>query len=416
MEHLARIRKLTFYLMISGGINCFALATLLFYITKDRPPTPYYERKPVEEEAQQPPLAMDQSNFQVIQQLRKLPYEKLQALLTQTTLIENGYTQRDMALASMTAFHHFDIKRALGTQWPAIQKRVLVYGNNTQLDKLVIYAGLTEDQYKQIIQFATTELWPFTPQGLFQLIQKEPLKPEPQLAEIFYLTSEFLAVELLFNRSDVQVDKTELLNVLKEGNWALLSKFAQEQKVSQDLSPARRQRFLIEFIKNGSKSAAYLMLKTDGEFAVKKLDDNTIMTMLELLLDRTPASEKFAVLLLKSPRSDSVLRLAGIRLYDYLGEAHPEKWDPQALLVRYLPNYKPPVKPQKKAATNPVPTVPNAIKKERVYVVQEGDSLWKIAKKFKVDIDALKSYNKLKSDFLKPGTTLKIKDEPAKKN
>jgi LysM repeat protein len=47
-------------------------------------------------------------------------------------------------------------------------------------------------------------------------------------------------------------------------------------------------------------------------------------------------------------------------------------------------------------------------KAPQVYVVQQGDSLWKISRRFGVSVETLKSYNQLKSDSIKPGDTLKI--------
>jgi nucleoid-associated protein YgaU len=209
----------------------------------------------------------------------------------------------------------------------------------------------------------------------------------------------------------------ELLAILRDGSWGMLAAFAEKQKASQDLSPARRQRFLMEYIKKKSKAAAYVMLKTDGDFAVKKLDDATVLQMLELLTSRTQSAEKFAIALLSNPRSDAVWQSAAARLYDYLGEPQPERLDPQAILSRFVPKAKwkaapknsVPVKPAIAApAPQPAATPPAPIKREKLYIVQEGDSYWKIAKKFKIDINTLKSYNNVQNDFLKPGMSLKI--------
>jgi LysM repeat protein len=49
-----------------------------------------------------------------------------------------------------------------------------------------------------------------------------------------------------------------------------------------------------------------------------------------------------------------------------------------------------------------------------IYVVQEGDSLWKIAQRFGVKVDEIKRLNHFKSDSLKKGTTLKIPKQIAK--
>ncbi|MBW8350077.1 LysM peptidoglycan-binding domain-containing protein [Bacillus sp. IITD106] len=42
------------------------------------------------------------------------------------------------------------------------------------------------------------------------------------------------------------------------------------------------------------------------------------------------------------------------------------------------------------------------------YKVQKGDSLWKIATKYKISVNQLKSWNGLKTDLIKPNQVLKI--------
>lgn len=416
---LKQVRRLAVALMLSGCLNITLIGGFSYWILKERPPTPFYALKPVEKSPEQP-LAMEQTSSEVITALKNLPYDQLQGRLSNTQLVENGYSQRDLALAILVGYYHFDLARALPSQPQPMQRRVLLYGS----EKLIVYPALSDEQFRTIIDFASTEKWPFTSHGLFLMIKKHSFPLEPSLVDAFILSPQYLAVELLFNRSEVPVDKMELLAVLRDGTWAMLSNFAEKQKISQDLSPSRRQRFLIEYVKQKSKAASYVMLKTDGDFAAKKLDDATILQMLEMLTTRTPSAEKFAIALLSNPRSDAVWNSAASRLYDYLGEPLPERLDPQAILTRFVPKVKwkteqkPIASPPAKlvaAATPPVSapkpqpiTAPASIKREKLYIVQEGDSFWKIAKKFKTDTPTLKAYNNIQNDFLKPGMSLKI--------
>jgi membrane-bound lytic murein transglycosylase D len=61
---------------------------------------------------------------------------------------------------------------------------------------------------------------------------------------------------------------------------------------------------------------------------------------------------------------------------------------------------------QKKFSINKAP----AKTKVSWYHVRQGDSLWKIARKFNLSTKQLKSWNKLKSNHIKPGIKLKIKN------
>ncbi len=282
----------------------------------------------------------------------------------------------------------------------------------------------------------------------------------------------------MFKRADARIRKHELVDVILEGTWTLLSQFVEQQRQLNDLSDARRQHLLLNYIRKGSETAAYMLLKTDGEFALKKLDDVLVITILQLLSTKTEESEKFALALLVSPRSTSVWQQASLRLYEYAGEAIPDDWNYQTSLKRFTPDkaildstIKPVVavastssklqpspvqstSPSKsltpKLASTPVsrplvsankPVSQNSMPPKgrliassdgsdpsknastsskklsgqqrrqpqyRLYIVQEGDSLWKIARRFGVDMDTLKENNHLQSNALKPGTVLKI--------
>lgn len=422
-----RMRQLTKALFFSGACNIVLLCLLLYWIIRDRPPAPYYELKPAEKKEQQAPLAIDRSNAEVLRLFRPLPKDQLAAKLNNAQLVENGYTQRDLALACLIQFHHFDLNRALAGQPWVEQQRTLVYGRHQDgsLAEINVYPGLSDSQFQAIISFINTEKWPLTGKGLFLLLShhlKKKESPDTTLIDAFYLAPEFLAVEMLFSRSDASVDKTELLQLLSEGDWEMLSRFAEQQRIAQDLSPARRQKFLLNYIEHGSNSAAYLILKTDGQFAARKLDDGNILRMLGMLIDKTPEAEQFALSQLMSPRGDAVWKMAAQRLYDYAGETPPEKYHHHAALARFVkknsiitianqppPVIVPPIKPK------PVSNLPSSKQKKttpgrgvRYYVVQDGDSLWKISRLYKVDIDKLKNFNQLQSDSLKPGTTLRI--------
>jgi nucleoid-associated protein YgaU len=198
------------------------------------------------------------------------------------------------------------------------------------------------------------------------------------------------------------------------------------------------------------------MIKSDWDFAVKKLDDNQATAILQLL-DKTPESERFAKEMLISPRSTGVWRQASLRLYEFAGEQTPKEWNYQMALARFSPeklsevklspspslpltapppaltlspirplpiNEKAPISLPKTLAakdalsSDPLANKPRTAKKAapppqpisstRTYTVQKGDSLWKISQKFKVDVNALKEGNQLQSDAIKPGMVLKI--------
>ncbi|MCB1111355.1 MAG: LysM peptidoglycan-binding domain-containing protein [Chlamydiia bacterium] len=406
---LKQVQRLTLALIISGTVNITLITAGFWWFVKERPPSPYFDHRPASLLEQTSPLAIDHSNAEVLRFFSRLPYEQLVSKLKDNRLVENGYTQRDLALGVLFSQHHLDLQRALqGTPIPR-DKRILAYGNKPH-ERVIVYPSLTAAHYDTIIDFVNTELWPLTPQGMFlTLKQKQP----QTLKEAFYHTQEFQAVKRLFQRSDATVKKKDLLAMLIESNWQAVEQFATQQRKAQDLSDARRRNFLLSYIDSGSSTAALLLLQTDEEFATTKLDDDHVIAILKLTTKRTAPAAKYALKALTSPRSAPVWREAATRLYAFAGEQPPQPLDRQSALERFAPlvataerKQKPMVKPPPEKISD---TPKSAVQPwRRAYLVQEGDSLWKISRRFKVDIEELKRRNNLSTDTLQPDTLLSI--------
>src|SRR5262249_46468090 len=155
--------------------------------------------------------------------------------LADATTIDKQIKRRDLALSSLVTNHHFDIARAMQSRMlPNRQKIKLTNG-----DELIVFPGLTDADYETIIQFARTEQWPITPLGMFIKLQNGV--SSESLEEAFFHTPFFMSVEMLFGRLNKPVKRSELLQMVLQGNWELLSTFYSEQRVLLDLSPERRQ-------------------------------------------------------------------------------------------------------------------------------------------------------------------------------
>ncbi len=426
-----KIHRLSIALLASGILNISVLTLLLHWALREHPPTPYCEGKPATLEQQQIPLADQRGCAEVLHQLMGLSFSQLIQSLSHTQLIENGYAERDLALACLVAFHHFDIERALPKNIQPQQKRYLAWKgkNQTTPSTLIVYPDLSEKQYELLNQFAKTEHWPLTSEGLFiaLLENKKNDQQDKNLEDTFLLTPEFWSIELLFNHPEHRIDKQDILDLLLEGTWSMIKQFHDQQKRSLDTSIARRQKFLLDYVKKGGRKGATLLLNTEWDFIVKKLDDEQVIAILHTMPE-SPQSNRFAKEMLASPRGTEVWQKASQWLFRQAGEFSPKEWNYEFVLAKFLPE-KPkielipkPIPPQAKAKKVELPLPKKGTsssfafqkskqiekKPTEKYVVQQGDSLWKIASLYAIKVDDLKNINGLRSDSLHPGMILKI--------
>lgn len=435
---IKKVRVLSLWLACSGLLNVGLLSLFLFWILKETPPTPYCEQKPamVQDEEKE-------GNYlkctEVIEEFSQLSFANLVDRLTSKKWVENGLMERDLSLACLMGIHHFDTKRALVSIGEPSEIRIFSWKNQKKLS-LPICFGLTDLHFDVLIDFAKKEEFPFTSEGLFILMTQ---KNDPKLSATFVLVPEFWMVEHLFSRAKTPPDQQDLLKLLLEGDWSKLHIFSEEQRHINDTSDARRISFLLEYVRANSSQACLLLLKNEDPSWKKKLSDDDVIIVLKNMPVTLPESESFAKEMLESPRSSKVWQQAASFLYSKMGESFPVNVPLSEILTRFGSNKEKsapqktdpllsrlPIKqektmsnernPKKLAGISPlnsqkltkknvsIKQVSKAVSRENFYTVQEGDSLWKIACRFKVKVDDIKKLNNLESNNLKPGLVLKL--------
>lgn len=397
-------RFLTQALIFSGALNIGLLTSFFYLIAREKKESVAFELQPVSEPQRQ------LTNAETIAQFATMSYAELIDQLGNPEPIEAGYKKRDLALASLAAFHFINLDKAL--HGSPLQKRILSYQRKDgpeQVD-IMVYPGLSEDQFQGIAQFIKTEKFPLTTKGLFFELKQSKMPREPSLLEAFYLTPEFTTLMTLFNRAGVPLPSEYVVEVIAQGDWSLLEQFTQEQKLSQDLSPIRLKNLLSSYIRCRSVLAAKILLEWDRDFILKKLEDPDLMAFLDLFSTKTGALETFLKEIITSPRSDAVWKKAAEKLYAFAELPCPDPYDHLVTLQTFakdrLPLLSKPATQEPVAAAMPPPAI--LVKGKRTHVVQSGENLWKIARKYKVSIDALKKANHLETDKLRPGKELVI--------
>ncbi len=396
---IRRTRFLTQALIISGTLNIGLVATFAYFVLKEKQETLAIEQQPAKN------LAAKETNFQLIRSYSLLPYQELLLRLENRDLIEEGLTKRDLSLACLVAFHHFNLDKALGGI--PLQKRTLLFTNQEGQETidLPVFPGLADYQFQAILQYAKTEKWPLTSQGLYYELKRSPALRDLTLLDSFYLTPEYHAVGTLFSKSGLNLTREQVIDLICDGEWSTISSFTNEQRTALDLSPDRRRTFLVQMLEH-SKLAAKLLLDNDRDFVLKRLGDAQILALLDLYPDKTPTLEAFAKELLASPRTDTVCKRAAALLYTLTGEPLPEPYSHAVALQRFLPQSAPapqPVVIQQVAAALPPPPA-----KKKMHVIEQGDNLWKIARKYKVSVEEIKRVNHLETEKLRPGKQLEI--------
>lgn len=317
-----------------------------------------------------------------------LSYEALFEELNHDELLEDGYAKRDLALSILVGKHHFDLKRALKKN--VIASKFIGYEKET----LPLFPGLKTNDFQEIKSFAFKEKWPFTCKGLITIAKAKGLEKDHSLAITIAQTTEFQLVESLFKEVKVPIKRKWLLAMILESDVENFIQIYDSQTKNLDLSESKRQQLLVTYIKKGSQSAVSLLLLTDWDFALKRLDDETLL----LVLNQLPINSKKAVLfaseLLKMPRSDLVLKKAAeLTGSKEVAQIRP----PRASVGELRPKFR------DKPPSSPSPSQ---------HVIQNGETLFTIARKYHVSMQELKRINQLPSTSITPGKTLKIPPSP----
>jgi LysM repeat protein len=409
-----RTKWLTQALIISSTLNIGLIATFVYFVLKEKQEAMAIELKPAATAKEG--LV---TNVQLLHSYSLLPYQELLLRLENKDLLEEGLTKRDLAIACLVAFHHFNLDKALGGL--PLQKRTIPFTNHDGQETIdvPVFPGLADYQFQAILQYAKTEKWPLTCQGLFYEMKRSPISRDPSLLDAFYLSPEYHAVYTLLTKTGVDISREQTIELICEGEWKTLTDLTQQQRISLEMTPDRRRLFLFDYLHNRSKLAAKILLDTDLDFISKRLDDSQILTILDLYPDQSPILGNFAKELLASPRTDAVWKRAAAILFALAGEPFPEPYHHQIAIHRFLPQIapKPPEIPpaiivQTKA---PVPAQSPAKPKKKLHTVEQGDNLWKIARKYQVSVEEIMRTNRMDTEKLRPGKQLEIPEKADKR-
>lgn len=378
-----KIRWLSQVIILSGALNVALLGIFFYFLVRKSPFSCAFDYAP----QTFVPSPIKFSNLESLKSLAALPFEELVEKLESKEEMEEGYTLRDLALSLLVRRDHFDLSKALGRK--SVSSRPLKIKEKSNLN---LFPGLKDEDFSQIINFIKTEKWPLTSRGLFLRLAKTKMESDPSLLQACAQTEEFLIVEMLFKESKTPVKRKWLLGLLSEGKWEILAKYAEEQKQGLVLSEDKRREFLLSYLRGGSPTAGSLLLMGDFDHCLKRLSDADVCKILEVLPPKSKRGEQFAKELIAGARAESVQAKAKLRY------TPPEQEIAQ-------------IRPPRAAIGNLRPVVrerPPSSPPPDEHIIQEGESLSKIAKRYQISVEELKSANQLQTNVIRVGKTLKI--------
>ncbi|MBP9841688.1 MAG: LysM peptidoglycan-binding domain-containing protein [Simkaniaceae bacterium] len=334
-------KTLTQALIVSGALNIAFIGTLIAFSLKSAPVGEM--------------ISQIKDNHlissEVVALYLPLNFEQLIEKLNAKAVVEDGYLERDIALGILVEFHHFNLERALSGV--VFEKREVMFTHSEGGEEVhfSLFPGLSDGHFEALVHYAETEKWPLTTLGLFLEIKGGGRSPS--LLESFRLSKEVDELIALFHSDEV-------MNMLLEGDY-------------QALSLPRKDPFdvLSRYLQLGSKTAAQLFFREEGEFLFKRLDNGSLLRCLSLVEEVSPDIERGLSSILNSPRPDEIRKEAARLLSRSTGAP-----------------------------------VEMHCRDEIKHVVVSGDTLWEIAKKYRRSIDQI-----CEANHLEKGKVLKVNQE-----
>ncbi len=387
---MKKIRLLTKLLLVSVALN-IGLLTVVIYTSREQ------EKK---ETLSTKKIVLEKSNGEVLSIYFKNSFGELVKELKIKTILQDGYARRDLALACLVNYHYLNLDKAISGKSLQRRKLTFIHQDGGESFQVEVFPNLDDLDFEMVEKFIKEEKWPFTTEGLFSDLKKQGAERDSTLETAFYMTAEFYMIQTALKRLDDTLPKEKILNFLLEGNFEQLQQWVLKTKNGGDFLEGMRALFQ-DYVKKGASSAAELWIALDNEHILRKLTDLELHKLVELVKENALSSNIFLKQILCSVRSDEVRKEAALKLYLFAKKAPPTPYDHEQALKVFLPTMF-----AQKEVSKPIPAAYSLVIKK--HTVIDGDSLWKISRKYKVTIESLRAHNHLKTDTLKPGQELLI--------
>ncbi|MBM3193533.1 MAG: LysM peptidoglycan-binding domain-containing protein [Chlamydiae bacterium] len=385
---MKKIRFLTKLLLVSVAFN-IGLATSVFYMRSE---------KKNDRELRVKKVVLEKTNAEVLAHYFKNSFKELVRELKDKTVLQDGYTKRDLALACLVNYHYLNVEKAISGKPLQRRKLTFVHQDGGEGFQVEVFPNLDDLDFSLIEKFIREEKFPFSMEGLFIDLKRQGSEKDPVLEKAFFAAFEFTLLHTGLKRLHESLAKEELLDCLLEGNFEELQKWVNQTKLGSSFLDGMRD-FFSQSLKKGASQSLSLWVALDSDYIQRKFTDLELHGLIQHLKENTVPVNIFLKQILCSVRSDEVRKEAALKLYQFEKIVPKEPYDHEEALKRFLPMMfvKKEAPKQESASYTPL---------QKKHTVSEGESLWKISRKYKISIEEIREYNHLKSDKLKPGQEL----------
>lgn len=359
-----KMKMLTHLLVLSIGVNIAFGATLVYnFAIKD---------KEMFTAGSLPEVAIRREHSALLQSFFQMSFDELVLELSSNVEISDGYRICDLALAILSTYHYLDLAKALMGEELEEREVMFTHVDGGESFPLCLYPNVKEHHYALIKGYIKENKYPFTAEGLFSELKVLKEKSPTDLVAAFMLSKEYIALYTFVSRFFQGLAKEKLLLLLIDGTYKDIERFYYLYLENMDKPREMIRYFLGTYTRLSSKYAAEMWVEIDQDYILSQLSNEEITAILKLT-----SNQSFLTKVNESLRGSEVRKIAKQKLpLQEIQNKIEEQVDQEA--------------------------------KGEEYIVQSGDSLWKIAHRHKITINTLKSFNNLQTDVLKPGQTLVI--------
>ena len=340
--------------------------------------------------------------------------DELISALSDTTLLANGYTTQEIALAILRTrgYQVEDPLRPLHS-WPQPLTNFSFDALDGSHHTLPLFSSLKPSDIQAVVTFLSTSELPYTALGLIKRLARSP--DDVALKFALLRTDEWASFQRLIHLPEEEL--IALSENLESQSFMAIVDYGRTHTEDTTITP-----FLISLnTTNPSARLSDFIAASSSDFLVQNADDATLCQILSLL----PVSEhgvRLTMRLLNNQRKLAVWQAAQNYLAIASGTptlATMTRDQILACLHRIANHQKPtssepvqrivaPVKAATPAAQLSTRVAIRQLKPYRTYVIRKGDTLWSIAKRFSVNVEKLKYLNGLRGTALTVGKELRI--------